>query len=190
LSNTNEERSVLKKPASPFSFFIAVVIGSLGALLVNMFLLDTYVVPSTSMNNTLQVKDYMVSVPLLDNREAPDRGSVIVFNPPGSWEQPAGTVFVKRVIGVAGDTVECCSADGKILLNGEPLDEPYLKNGVNDTNLTFSVTVPEGSLFVMGDNRLNSADSRYHADDPFIPVTAVLGQPHVIVWPFTRWGTI
>lgn len=169
--------------------FYTVAGGVIVGLLANYFIIDTYVVPSTSMENTLQVQDYLVSVPLLDNQELPSQGAVIVFNPPTSWGQPEGTVYVKRVIGVSGDTVEWSAGESKLQVNGKAVDEPYVKNG-EAGDREFSYTVPEGNVFVMGDNRLNSADSRYHPDSPFVPVDRILGQPKILIWPLTRIGAI
>lgn len=169
--------------------FYAIVLGLAVGLSFNYFIIDTYVVPSSSMENTLQVQDYIVSAPLLDNRDSPARGTVIVFNPPTSWGQPDGTVYVKRVIGVGGDTVEWSDGESKLMVNGTAVDESYVKDG-EVGNVDFTYIVPEGEVFVMGDNRLNSADSRFHPDDPFVPVSSILGQPKVIVWPLTRIGSI
>jgi signal peptidase I len=174
------------KKKRKIGFLDTIIFGLAAGIILNLFFVDSYVVPSSSMTNTLQVKDYMVSVPALDNRQAPDRGTVVVFNPPASWGEPAGTVFVKRVIAVGGDTISCCSDDGKLLLNGEELNEDYIKDGVNDVNKEFTYTVPEGQVFVLGDNRLNSADSRYHPNDPFVPVDSILGQPKFVMWPLNR----
>lgn len=169
------------------SWVSVAVIGFTVGILVNLFFVDNYVVPSASMENTLQRGDYMLSAPLLDNATAPERGEVVVFNPPASWGQPEGTVFVKRVIAVGGDTVECCDENGDVLVNGEPIEEPYLKNGAEDLDLEYSYEVPEGSVFVLGDNRLMSADSRYHEDSPFVSVDDVIGQPKVLYWPLNRF---
>jgi len=142
------------------------------------------------MENTLQIGDYMISVPLIDNNETPTRGDVVVFTPPVSWGEASGVTYVKRVIGVGGDTVECCDETGSVLLNGIPFKEPYLKNGLNNAGITYSYTVPEGYLFVLGDNRAESYDSRYHPADPFIPVSAVEGQPLMVIWPAEHWAVL
>jgi signal peptidase I len=185
LDSSSEELSQVqkKRSISGFTFF---VIALIVAIVLNVFFVKSYVVPSASMTNTLQIGDYMLSVPLIDNAHAPTRGTIIVFNPPKSWGEPDGTVFVKRVIAIGGDHISCCSVDGKVQVNGKSIDEPYLKDGINDTKKTFDYIVPKGKLFVMGDNRLNSADSRYHPTDPFVPVSKVLGQPHIRFWPLTR----
>lgn len=183
-SSSEELPQVKKKRSiSGFAIFVAALIV---AIVLNVFFVKSYVVPSLSMADTLEVGDYMLSVPLIDNAHPPTRGTIIVFHPPTSWGEPDGTVFVKRVIAVGGDHISCCSVDGKVQVNGKSIDEPYLKDGVNDTKKTFDYIVPKGELFVMGDNRLNSADSRYHVTDPFVPVDRVLGQPHIRFWPLNR----
>ena len=112
----------------------------------------------------------------------------------GVGSQPGGLHLVKRVIGLPGDAVACCDASGRTTVNGEPISEPYLKLPPGVTRASesdFSVTVPDGSLWVEGDNRYNSADSRLHADTPgngFVPVASVVGRAFVISWPLSRWS--
>nr|WP_241979303.1 MULTISPECIES: signal peptidase I [Cryobacterium] len=106
----------------------------------------------------------------------------------------SGDHLVKRVIGLPGDEVACCDPSGRTTVNGEPISEPYLKlpPGVARTSESdFSVTVPAGSLWVEGDNRYNSADSRLHSDTPghgFVPVDNVVGRAFVINWPLSHWS--
>ena len=104
----------------------------------------------------------------------------------------SGDDLVKRVIGVGGDTIECCSPKGQIIRNGEPLDEPYIYPGNPTDQVEFRVEVPEGRLFVMGDHRYDSADSRFHldTDDGTVPVENVVGTAEVIMWPPSRWATL
>jgi signal peptidase I len=147
------------------------------------------------------------------------RGEVVVFRDPGGW-LPAGAdesggnpiargikdvfVFVgllpsssekdliKRVIGVPGDKVACCT-QGKVTVNGIPLDEPYIYPGDKPSDRQFSVTVPPNRLWVMGDHRSLSADSRVHMSDPgngTIPSDNVVGRAFVLVWPLDRWSTL
>jgi signal peptidase I len=137
----------------------------------------------------------------------------VVFRDPGDWldaaqKEPAsglagvlewvgllpsntGDDLVKRVIGVGGDHVRCCSTDGRIVLNGVPLTEPYVKPGDTSDDVRFDVTVPEGRIFVMGDNRNASADSRYHLNDNqgTVPVDNVVGRVVLTVWPFSAFST-
>ncbi|TFC49331.1 signal peptidase I [Cryobacterium sp. TMT2-17-1] len=102
--------------------------------------------------------------------------------------------LVKRVIGLPGDDVACCDAAGSTTVNGEPITEPYLKlppGAIRTSEYDFSVTVPAGGLWVEGDNRYNSADSRLHTDTPgngFVPVSHVVGRAFVINWPLSHWS--
>jgi signal peptidase I len=106
---------------------------------------------------------------------------------------PAKQYLVKRVIGVAGDHVVCCSKDGKLTINGKTTDEPYIYKGNKPSELDFNVTVPEGKIWVMGDHRGSSADSRYHQDDVnhgFVPVSKVTGRVYGIIWPLKNLGLV
>lgn len=151
------------------------------------------------------------------------RGDVVVFKDPGGWltDQPdpvaqppivAGAQWllslvglstedsndhlIKRVIGLPGDHVACCNALGQMTVNGTPLAEPYIRTDPGSAAASkdpFSVTVPKTGLWVMGDNRPNSSDSRFHLDTPtkgFVPVSDVVGRAFVISWPVTRWSVL
>jgi len=142
-----------------------------------------------------------------------DRGQIVVFRDPGDWLDAAqkqspgglpgilewvgllpsntGDDLVKRVIGVGGDHVRCCSTDGRIVLNGVPLTEPYIKPGDTTDDVRFDVTVPQDRIFVMGDNRNASADSRYHLNDNqgTVPVDNVVGRVVLTVWPLSAFST-
>jgi signal peptidase I len=184
------------------------------ALLIKTFLAQAFFIPSGSMENTLQVKDRVI-VNKLGPRLGRDiqRGQIVVFKDPGGWlgdvpvQKPknpivrhikAGMVFVgllpsdgekdliKRVIGVPGDRVSC-DARQRVTVNGVALDEPYVfPNNPPCTTPTFNVTVPEGRLWVMGDHRSGSADSRAHMGDPgqgTVPMENVIGPAFVVLWP-------
>ncbi|MEU8621238.1 signal peptidase I [Streptomyces sp. NPDC048623] len=189
------------------------------AFLIKTFLLQAFLIPSGSMQNTLQ-KDDRVLVDKLTPwfGSEPGRGEVVVFRDPGGWlvghpvEEPnAAQKFlsfiglmpaageqhlIKRVIGVAGDTVECAGT-GPLKVNGKPLTEPYVFPGntacSTDAGGQFKVTVPSGRLWVMGDHRQSSQDSRYHQGDPrggMVPLTDVVGRAVVLAWPVSRWTTL
>lgn len=182
------------------------------SMVVRTFFVQAFYVPSQSMENTLLPSDRILASKITTNISGVKRGEIVVFKDPGSWlpttPTPAtpplrkalefiglvpsaqGDDLVKRVIGVAGDQVACCDADGRIVLNGVSLDEPYLKPGTSTNQIQFDVTVPANSIFVMGDNRPESADSRYHLNqnDGGVPVDNVVGRVFVNVWPIDRWA--
>lgn len=191
-----------------------VIVGALLiSALVRTFLLQAFWVPSGSMEQTLIRGDRIL---VWKPGDAVGRGDVIVFRDPGDWladpipptgwegaltdvgvfigvlPSSSGDDLVKRVIGVAGDTISCCSPDGRILRNGQPIDEPYVYPGDRTDQIRFSVTVPEGRVFVMGDHRSDSADSRYHMEleDGTVPVANVVGRAIVIMWPLSRMATL
>jgi len=160
-------------------------------LLVSHFVVEPFEVPSGSMENTLRVGDR-----LLVNKLAysfggtPRRGDVIVFDGKDSFSTTSGTDYVKRVIGVGGDRVTCCDKQGRILVNGHPIDEPYLHPGDQPSRVPFDIEVPEGRLWVMGDHRDDSRDSRDHLGDPgggTVPVGKVIGRADWIGWPVGHW---
>ena len=147
----------------------------------------------------------------------PEPGDIVVFEGPETWAPevqiaepanwfasilatlgraigvgpPSEKDYVKRVVAVAGQTVECCDAQGRVMVDGEPVEEPYVLTNDPLANRSFApVTVPEGRLWVMGDNRAGSADSRYHVTDQYsgtIAVDDVIGKAALIVWPFSRF---
>lgn len=193
---------------------VIVVVAALAiSALVRTFLVQAFWVPSGSMEQTLVRNDRILAWKL---GETAGRGDVVVFRDPGNWlpdtvpvegvrgaiqnalvflgvmPSASGDDLVKRVIGVGGDTVECCSPDGRIIRNGQPLDEPYIYPGEPTDQVKFKVVVPEGRLFVMGDHRSDSADSRFHMDanQGTVPVDSVVGRAVVIMWPPSRWATL
>ncbi|MFI5684904.1 signal peptidase I [Streptomyces sp. NPDC051636] len=193
------------------------------ALVLKTFLVQAFVIPSGSMEETIRIGDRV----LVDKftpwfGSEPQRGDVVVFHDPGGWladEQTAkkndpvgvkqvkeGLQFIgllpsdnekdliKRVIGVGGDHVKCCDAQGRVTVNGVPLTEgDYLYPGNAPSLTPFDVTVPEGRLWVMGDHRANSADSRAHQNTGYggtVSVDSVVGRAMVIGWPLGHWTTL
>jgi signal peptidase I len=184
---------------------LLVVVAVTVAALLRMFVVQAFVVPSGSMLPTIEQTDRIVVSKLSDA----DRGDVVVFEDPGGWlppgEQPhrrasllgralefvgvlpaSDTGFlVKRLIGLPGDHVVCCDGKGRVTVNGEPLNEGYLAPGTAPSIQRFDVVVPRGRVWVMGDNRSNSGDSRPHLADgtAFVPEADVVGPAFAIVWP-------
>ena len=190
------------------------------SFIVKTFLVQAFFIPSESMEDTLLVGDRVVVSKLSPTPFDIERGDIVVFDDPGDWLEPSpepnrgaalnairsGLMFVgllpdtseghliKRVIGMPGDTVQCCDSEGRLLVNGEPIDETaYLKPGAGTDQQEFNITVPEGRLWVMGDNRGDSSDSRFHdpagdGSDGSVPLDLVVGKAVVTVWPFDRMG--
>lgn len=180
------------------------------AILLKSLFVQAFYIPSASMNDTLIKNDRILVEKPSYWFDGPERGDVVVFADPGGWLNaipqsnavqrgleffglyPTGNHLVKRVIGVEGDRVRCCDGEGRILVNGTPLDESaYLPPGTKPSLQSFDVEVPEDRLWMMGDNRSASADSRAHLGDPgggFIPVDDVVGRVFVTVWPPDRAG--
>lgn len=192
-------------------FLLVLLYAVLIALVLKTFVLRGFYIPSGSMENTLQINDRVFVNVAGSMFGTAERGDVIVFKDSHNWvnqneQQPANPVrtalsfvgilpdtssnyLVKRVIGVGGDHVVCCSADGKITVNGEEITEPYLYPGANPSDIPFDVIVPENSYFVLGDHRNNSADSRYHIEDgtEFISDGDVEGEVFVVAWPLSNF---
>jgi signal peptidase I len=150
------------------------------------------------MENTLKIKDRVLVNKLVYDFRSPHRGEIIVFKAPNEWRSdPAEEDFIKRVIGVGGDHIVCCDAQHRLVVNGHALDEPYLyadDDGVADlpSDEQFDITVPKGRLWVMGDHRSHSGDSRYNylrfksVEQGTISEDAVVGRAFVVFWPFGR----
>ena len=185
------------------------------SILVRTFLIQAFYVPSASMEDTLQVNDRIIVSTIYTQFSGIDRKNVIVFHDPGGWlgegfpnpyDTPIGRVLqavgivpansgndlVKRIVGVANDTIECCDAQGRIMVNGVGIDESYVKEGSATDQVIFKVLVPEGHVFVMGDNRANSEDSRFHLDknNGMVPLEEIIGRVAMRIWPIGRIGGI
>ncbi len=193
-------------------FGIIIVVALVLSALVRAFLVQAFYVPSESMENTLMPNDRIIASKITTNFGGVSRGEVVVFKDPGGWlgdpgpapggirgalhtgltfigllPSDSGSDLVKRVIGIAGDHIVCCDAEQRIVLNGVPLNESYIIQPTNQVK--FDITVPAESVFVMGDNRGNSRDSRYHldVDSGGVPLDNVVGRAIVVVWPLARF---
>ena len=193
-------------------FPVLVIVALAVSLIIKTFLVQFFFIPSGSMENTLQINDRVAvnKIPFISG--SIHRGDVVVFRDPANWlpepfagtenkvlakikegfvavgvlPNPAKQYLVKRVIGVAGDHIVCCSKTGALEINGKSSVEPYIFAGNKPSEMDFNVTVPEGKVWVMGDHRGASADSRYHQDDVnngFVPVYA-------IIWPLKHIGLV
>ncbi|RII09579.1 Signal peptidase I [Streptomyces sp. YIM 130001] len=193
------------------------------ALGLKTFLVQAFVIPSGSMEQTIKIGDRVLVdklTPWFGSK--PQRGDVVVFKDPGGWLQKEQNTrdkddpvivkqlkeglgfigllpsedeqdLIKRVVAVGGDRVKCCGEDGRVTVNGTPISEPYLNPGDRPSMTKFDVTVPKGRLFVMGDHRSNSADSRAHMDqghDGTVSEDGVVGRAVVTAWPFDHWRTL
>src|SRR3954452_18312490 len=193
------------------------------AVLIRTFLVQAFYIPSGSMEKTLLIKDRVLVNKVVYDLRDPVRGEIVVFRGTDNWapevtepvsnsfaaklgrtvgdlvgvSRPGERDFIKRVIGLPGDKIACCDAQGRITVNGEPVDEPYVQenspldqppNPRQCTSRVFAeVTVPAGEMFVMGDHRLVSQDARCQGP---VPIDNVIGRAFMIVWPSERWTSL
>ncbi|MFI5930689.1 signal peptidase I [Actinoplanes sp. NPDC051494] len=183
---------------------ILVGVAILVAVLVRTFVLQTFFIPSPSMQHTLDIDDKVLVNKLVYDFRDPRDGEIIVFEAPRRWQTgDEGEDFIKRVIGVGGDHVQCCDAADRIMVNGHALDEPYIFRGADGVpnaaaSAPFDVTVPDGRIWVMGDHREQSADSLAHwqasqnIEEATIPAGSVVGRAFTVFWPVGRatWLTV
>jgi len=168
------------------------------AVLVRAFVLQTFYIPSPSMEHTLNVLDRVLVNKLVYDFRDPRRGEIIVFKAPSDWQAGAeGEDFIKRIIGVPGDRVVCCDAQKRLTINGVSLDEPYIyrdADGQQDAaaDKSFDITVPKDRLWVMGDHRSASGDSLEHyeesgnIEEATITESSIVGRAFTVFWPVSR----
>jgi signal peptidase I len=173
-------------------FLILIVVAVVVAATVRTFLLQTFYIPSSSMERTLLLDDKVLVNKTAYWFQPPGRGEVVVFEPPPAWSAAPGQDYIKRVIGVAGDRVVCCDKDRRITVNGQALDEDYLYPGDAPSDKSFDVTVGASSVFVLGDHRSASGDSREHLDaaSGTVPEDRLVGRAFVLFWPAARARTL
>jgi len=192
---------------------IIIVIAIIISFVIRTFFFRAFLIPSGSMEQTLQVNDRIFVNLLVDSEEQLDRGDVIVFEDQHGWlplaeTEPGAFVqalefiglypssseqhLVKRIIGMSGDHITVDEDSRNLVVNGVEIHEPYLQPDVAGSDIDFEVTVPEGELWMMGDNRSDSGDSRSHTNGPndgFVEIDQVVGRAEVIAWPIDRWGS-
>ena len=182
----NEEKQSLKernpKLYTVLDWVKIIVIALAVALIINFFVVINSSVPTGSMEPTIMTNSRMLGLRLTYLFEQPKQGDIIVFKYPDDTAQ----IFVKRIIGVPGDVIEI--KEGVTYVNGEALDEPYLKETPAAKDFG-PYEVPEDSYFVMGDNRNNSRDSRYW-HNTFVPRKDILGKALLCYWPVSNCGGI
>lgn len=183
--------------------------------LIKTLLVQPFYIPSASMEDTLTEGDRVMASRLTPGPFDLEHGDIVVFVDPGNWLPPyippergpvgdaavsflttvgllpqdTGDHLIKRLIGLPGDHVVCCDAEGRVAVNGAPIDETYIKPGSIPSQDPFDVTVPADMLWVMGDNRQDSMDSRYNRGKPgggFVPIENVVGTAFATVWPLDR----
>lgn len=203
-------------------FVIIVTMAVVLSLIVKTWIAQAFYIPSGSMEDTLAVGDRVIVSKLHTRFDEVDRGDIVVFKDPGGWlppsvsaqprnevmrhvqtaltfvgllPDPADEHLIKRVIGLGGDRVVCCDEQSRITVNGAPIEEPYVRPGDSASALNFDVVVPAGRLWVMGDHRSDSQDSRYHpldgeGSEGSVPLDLVVGRSVVTVWPISSMGTL
>lgn len=194
----NPEESLLSVKNVFMLFILPLVI----VLIIRLFFFGFYSIPSESMMDTIQVGDRVITSKTAMKYPGLVRGDIIVFKDPAHWlnaessssSYQTSEYLIKRLIGLPGDTVACKGPGWPITVNGVAIDEQsYIRPGVDPSSVAFSVKVSADHVFVMGDNRSNSADSRYHFDDGdkgLVPESDVIGVGLVVYWPLSRWSVL
>jgi signal peptidase I len=202
------------KPGWRFALLALVLAVAISAVVRSLWL-DVYYIPSASMEPLLSTGDRILVARTATPAASVTRGDVVVFDGRGSfaplnsgngpvvdalaetgrWLGLAGsdTTYVKRVIGLPGDKVVCCDAGGRLTVNGQQVTEPYLYPGDSPSETKFSIEVPAGRLWLMGDHRSVSADSRSLLGAPgggMVPLERVIGRPVQIIWPLDRFAAV
>lgn len=197
---TNARHANQAKPDAKFTvrdFLLWCALPIAIVVLMRVFLFGMYVIPSKSMEDTIVPGDRVVTTKLTPRVTKLKRGDIVVFKDPANWLADEQTTFaseylIKRLIGLPGDIVECDGNGAPVVINGVAIDETsYIKPGAEPSAFPFKVTVKPGHVFVMGDNRSNSADSRYHqndGDNGLVPISDIVGVAFARYWPLNRIG--
>jgi signal peptidase I len=220
-------RSMIRRKEMPLwqELPLLLVVAFCLAVLIRTFLVQAFYIPSGSMQKTLELKDRVLVNKVVYDMRDPLRGEIVVFRGTDNWapevtepisntfaaklsrtigdlvgvSRPGERDFIKRVIGLPGDKVACCDAQGRITVNGVGIDEPYISEGYNSdlnqppnpnqcTSRRFTeVTIPAGEMFVMGDHRAVSQDARCQGP---VPINNIIGRAFVIVWPSSRFTSL
>jgi len=210
---------MLKKGSFLRELPVIIIAALVVSIIVKTFLIHFFYIPSGSMENTLQVGDRIAVNKFGALFTDIKRGEVVVFGDPDNWlgnsaqsedsgigavvktglitvgvlPDPAKQYLIKRVIGVGGDKVVCCDKAGKVQVNGVSITEPYIFAGDKPSDVQFNIEIPKGFIWVMGDHRGASADSRFHPDSAnngMVPLSKVVGRAVFIVWPVSNAGLI
>lgn len=168
-------------------FVLTIAVAFLLAQAVRTWVVQPYVVPTGSMLPTIQLHDQVLANKFTYLFHSPQVGQIVVFDNP--MDDPAAPILIKRVIATGGQTVDL--RNGKVVVDGKTLTEPYTYGQPSDpldgSQVTFPLTVPRGDVWVMGDNRTQSEDSRWFGP---IPVSSVHGQAFFVYWPLSRFGPL
>jgi signal peptidase I len=173
----------------PLSILVMVFVVIVMAVLLRTFIFVPYEIPSKSMQDTIMPGDMVFSEKVSYYLHGPERGDIITFTDP----EVSTRTLIKRVVATGGQTVDLL--DGKVYVDGQPIDEPYtggkpsyaLSRTASGVNISYPYTVPEGSVWVMGDNRTESQDSRYFGA---IPVNTISGRAAMVYWPLSSFGLL
>ncbi|GAA3812269.1 signal peptidase I [Cellulomonas soli] len=217
--SSEHRHAVRRRPSAGLAWAreTVIILGSalVLSLLVKTFLVQAFFIPSSSMHDTLVENDRILVSKLTPGPFDLRHGDIVVFKDPGGWLDPsvaeersavgevvndaltwvgllpqdAGSHLVKRIIGLPGDHVACAGPGSPVTVNGVAIEEDYLAEGAVPSEVAFDKVVPDGFLWVMGDNRQHSADSRFNTGKPgggFVPIDNVVGVAFVTVWPLAR----
>lgn len=191
---TRDSESGRRRPHPLVAAAVCVVLLLAAACLLRHFVVQPFTVPSASMQPALQPGDVVLAD--RGDRGTAQRGDIVVLDGSGFFapsDESNGRYWVKRVVATGGERVACCDKQGRLTIDGTALSEPYLPDAVAPSTVSFDLQVPEGRMFVLGDNRADSTDSRSLLGAPgggMIPLERVVGHVDRVVWPLARAGSL